>query len=240
VLQTARAGYYGHITQIDHQINRICEELHHLNLWQNTIILFLSDHGEMLGDHHCFQKIKPYEGSAQVPMVLRAPPAMGVPQNAVRHELVELADVMPTLLDLAGVPIPDGLDGRSFAPVARGEAPADWRPIMHGEHTAGGVGGYQWLTDGREKYIWLTGTGHEQLFDLANDPEERYDLARSPDPATQARVAAWRQRLIREIEGFEEGFVQDGELVPGRPQQAVLAHLREAADRYTPPPAPRR
>ena len=118
---------------------------------------------------------------------------------------------MPTLLDCAGLPIPETVEGRSLLPLARGEA-ADWRPYLHGEHTGFGQS-LQWLTDGREKYVWFSGSGREQLFDLARDPQE---LHRS-GPAGRATPGAWREwraRLIEELQRARGGL-----------------HRRAAADR---------
>jgi arylsulfatase A-like enzyme len=202
-----RAGYYGAITHIDHQIHRILEVVP-----RNTIVLFLADHGEMLGDHQWIRKRSAYEPSARIPFVLRLPPGMGIEGGREVHELVELMDVMPTLLEAAGAPIPETVDGRSLLPLLRGDA-ADWRPYLHGECAevpeAGGTG-MQYLTDGRRKYIWHPGTGVEQYFDLEADPREMHDLAADPDRADE--VAGWRGRLVEELEGRPEGFVESGHL----------------------------
>ena len=73
VLHRARAGYYGHMSHIDHQLNRFLEVLQEFRLRENTTICFVSDHGELLGDHHRFRKSLPYEGSARVPLLLQGP-----------------------------------------------------------------------------------------------------------------------------------------------------------------------
>ena len=97
----------------------------------------------MLGEHHAFRKSLPYEGSARVPLLLSGP---GIPRRKVVSEgVVELRDILPTLLDAAGLPAPKGIDGLSALPLARGEA-VDWRPFLHGEHTAFGQS-VHWLTD---------------------------------------------------------------------------------------------
>jgi arylsulfatase A-like enzyme len=194
-LRRARAGYYGHMTHIDHQINRLLEALAEYGLRDETWVCFLSDHGEMLGDHHLFRKGYPYEGSARVPLILHGPAGSGVRPGLVCDPVVELRDVMPTLLDCAGLPVPETVEGRSFLPFARGET-CDWRAHLHGEHTLFGQS-IQWVTDGREKYVWFSGTGCEQLFDLGDDPHEMHDLAR--DPAAADRIARWRQVLIQEV-----------------------------------------
>ena len=130
---------------------------------------------------------------------------------------------MPTLLDCAGVPIPDGVEGRSLLPVARGENP-DWRPYLHGEHVVLGQS-MHWISEGRLKYIWFSGSGYEQLFNLKNDPQERHNLA--PQLAHQPDLVRLRRALIVELTGREEGTVADGHLVAGRPVDPCLSFLRE-------------
>lgn len=219
-LRRARAGYYGHITHIDHQLNRFLEVLHEFRQAENTYVCFTSDHGELMGDHHLFRKGTPYEGSARVPMILKGPRGCDIRPNGVRGEVVELRDVMPTLLDCAGLPIPETVEGRSFLPLGRGES-APWRPHLHGEHALLGQS-IQWLTDGHEKYVWFSGTGREQLFNLDTDPQELRDLA----AMQPARVARWRNVLIAELKGREEGFTDGTRLIPGRKVTACLAHVR--------------
>jgi arylsulfatase A-like enzyme len=227
ILHRARAGYYGHMSHIDLQINRVEETLHECGLRENTWIVFTSDHGEMLGDHHLFRKGYAYEGSARLPLIVRPPVGKDYPRGAVRDTVVELRDLLPTLLDCAELPPAAGIDGRSFLPQALGESAEPLRPWLHGEHLIFD-GSMHWVTDGREKYIWLSKTGEEQLFDLDADPAELHDLARSPSPETLARLVRWRKILAGELQGREEGFVSsDDALVSARPVTPVLKHLRE-------------
>lgn len=221
-LHRARAGYYGHMSHIDLQINRIIQTIEDLGLTETTQLCFTSDHGEMLGEHDLFRKGYGYEGSARVPLIFGPGPAGGSGQ--VVGEVVELRDIMPTLLDLAGVPIPEECDGRSLVPFMSGETPAQWRDYLHGEHVRFGQS-LQWLTDGKVKYLWNSGDGREQLFDLQEDPLECHDL--SSDPASAELLNTWRQRLIDDLRDREEGFVRDGELVAGQPVVTILAHTRE-------------
>lgn len=218
ILRRARAGYFGHMSHIDAQLRRFREALDEFGLGRNTVFAFVSDHGEMLGDHGLFRKSFPYQGSVQVPFLLAGPAGGPVGRGRVRSEAVELRDVMPTLLDAAGLPIPETLDGRSVLPLTRDED-VSWREFLHGEHTLFGES-MQWLTDGRSKYIWLSQSGREQLFDLVEDPDELVDLGDSPDHADE--LSLWRQRLITVLEGREEGFVLDGRLVKGRPTKEML------------------
>jgi len=208
LLQRARAGYYGHMSHIDQQIERLLEELAGHG---DTVVCFVSDHGELMGDHHLYRKSLPYEGSAHIPFAIAGP---GIP-SGVNDSVVELRDVFPTLLDVAGGSV-SGLDGRSVLPLTRGES-VDWRTQLHGEHTAFGQS-IQWLTDGREKYIWCSGSGVEQFFDLVADPTESHDLARE----SSDRLGRWRARMVDVLVDRPEGFVDAGRLVPGRPVVEVL------------------
>ena len=223
LLQRARAGYYGHMTHVDHQINRFIEGLHDYGLSDNTYFCFVSDHGEMMGDHNMFRKAFPYEGSTRIPLVLAGPENGPVKVNASYNQVVELRDVVLTLLNCAGLPIPETVEGRSLFPIITGEKPL-WREYLHGEHTFSDRSSH-WITNGREKFIWFSGTGEEQLFDLEKDPQELYDLAGSPDSA--GRVKFWRRILIQELAGREEGFTDGAKLIPGKPVKACLSHIQE-------------
>lgn len=224
MLQRARAGYYGHMTHIDQQLNRLIEVLHEYRQRDNTYICFVSDHGEMLGDHNLYRKAYPYEGSARVPLILKGPDGSGIGAGGAHDQLIELRDIMPTLLDCAGLPVPETVEGRSFLPIARGAAPA-WRADLHGEHTLFGQS-IQWVTDGHMKYVWFSGDGHEQLFDLDRDPQELRDLA--GEAAAADALGHWRGRLIAALAGREEGFTDGSALIPGRPVQPCLAAIRPA------------
>jgi arylsulfatase A-like enzyme len=222
ILQRARAGYYGHMSDIDLQINRFEETLHEYGLQENTWIVFTSDHGEMMGDHHFFRKGFPYEGSARVPLILQPPVGTPFPGGRICPTVVEMRDFLPTLLDCAGLPPAQGIDGKSFLPQARGESQEALRPWLHGEHTLLG-GSFHWITDGHEKYIWHSKHGLEHLFDLDQDPLELHDLGINPSPESTERLAHWRCVLAAELKNREEGFVAaDGSLIPGRPVKPVL------------------
>ncbi|MFH1377997.1 MAG: arylsulfatase [Planctomycetota bacterium] len=224
-MRRARAGYYGHMTHIDHQINRFVEALPDNGIdIRNTWIIFSADHGEQMGDHDMFRKSYGYEGSARIPFIV-VPPfgSKAIPAGSQPRMPAELRDIMPTLLDCAGIDIPDSVEGESLLPVLRGET-TGWREYIHGEHTRGPLMSPMFLTDGKEKYIWFSGDGHEQFFDLVNDPMELHDLAKKPDAAE--RVSVWRQRLIKELTGREEGFTDGKTLIPGRPVQPALKHIR--------------
>lgn len=209
----ARAAYFGSITFIDHQIGRLLYEYKRLDsaAYRNTLILFVSDHGDMLGDHHHWRKTYAYEGSARVPFLVQYPAGWDLPRGVVFDQPVELRDIMPTLLDAAGVEVPPSVDGDSVLRLGRGET--DWREYVQGEHTTcyDAEYGMQYITDGKEKYIWFHHTDRQQFFDLQEDPMECRDLAKVPE--AQPRIAVWRRRLaeINERRGDPRG--QWGELV---------------------------
>jgi arylsulfatase A-like enzyme len=213
-VRRARAGYYGLVNQIDQQIGRLFSYLRHIGAWENTVIVFTSDHGDMLGDHHLWRKTYAYEGSAHIPLIVRLPKSMrqakAIPGRI--HNPVCLQDIMPTILDSAGLPMPATVDGSSMLPLLRGETAA-WREFVHGEHSwcYSEEQEMQYVTDGRWKYIWFPRLGTEQLFDLGIDRGECRDL--SGDPRYTGELAAWRERLIQVLEPRNAGLTEGSRLV---------------------------
>jgi len=211
-LLSTRAGYYGLINHLDDQLHRLLNGVTGVDRMtgRNTVVVLTADHGEMLGDHYLWRKSLPYEGACRIPMLLRAPERFGIGAGTVLDQPVGLEDLMPTMLEMAGVDCPDTVDGRSLLPLLRGEK-APWRPHIQVECAPT----FQCLTDGREKYVWFVRDGREQLFDLAADPTECHDLAASP--AHAERLAWWRAELVAALAGRPEGFSDGSRLIPGRP-----------------------
>ena len=208
-----RAAYYGLINHVDDQLRRVLHAIGSVR--SNTIIVFTSDHGEMLGDHYLFRKCRPYEPSARVPFLMSAPERFDLRRTSVVDHVATHADIMPTLLEMADIDIPETVEGSSLLPLMRGEQ-APWRPYLHIEHPPY----HHALTDGGEKFIWLPKDGREQFFDLTQDPTECRNLI--DDPSWAGRVATWRAHLIEELKDRPEGFVEDNRLIPGRPCSPVL------------------
>jgi len=224
LLDRARRAYYAQLAHIDYQVGRLVHFLGQNGLAGNTIIIFSSDHGELLGDHHMFRKVIPLEGSARVPLVVA--PARGRGRSAGRRceAPVTLADFMPTILELAGLDVPDEVEGRSFAGFLDGGRP-EWREFIHGEH-AGGSEGWQFVTDGREKFIWESKSGREWFFDLARDPGEETNLADDPEAAD--RIEPWRRRLAEILAERPEDKLSDGErLLAGKVIDPTRPWLKE-------------
>jgi arylsulfatase A-like enzyme len=201
-----RAAYMGSCTHLDYELGRLMEALAQMGVLENTLIVFTSDHGDMMGDHRLYRKTYAYEGSARIPLLIRYPAGLELSRGVYKHT-VGLQDVMPTVLEVAGVPIPDSVTGTSLLRAVRG---GQWREYLHGEHSPcySLQEAMHYLTDGCSKYIWFPATGEEQFFDLVHDRQERVDLAR--DPSQRECVAEWRQRLIALLAEREDGF-SDGE-----------------------------
>lgn len=216
-VRRSRRGYYGSVTFVDEQVGRILKALEKRKLLDNTLILFTSDHGDMLGDHHLWRKSYAYEGSVHISMLMRWPDSLapGARRGVVLEQPVELRDILPTFLDAAGLQIPDHLDGRSMLRLVRGDS-SGWREWIDIEHATCYARENVWtgLTDGRWKYIFHAYEGREQLFDLRNDPGELHDLAN--DPSCSRALRAWRDRMIEHLSERGDGFVRDGRLVVRR------------------------
>ena len=226
-LKKATAAYYALITHIDHQIGRFMQALAEYGEMNDTVILFTSDHGELMGDHHLFRKSLPYEGSARVPFIVNDPGnRLGLQRGKVVKEVVEMRDIMPTLLDAAGVPIPDSVEGGSVLQLASRAAERQgvaWRSYLHGEHSQGSQSNH-WVTDGKEKYVWFSQTGEEQFFLLGEDPQELHNAIR--DESCRERIRHWRSVLVQELKDREEGYSDGERLIVGRTPAAVLSHVR--------------
>ncbi len=219
-IHRARAGYYGEVSFIDTQVGRLINHLSrfHPAALRNTWIIFTSDHGDMLSDHHLWRKTYAYEGSTRIPFLV-VPPQGQKAQRAVATEVVELRDVMPTILAAAGVAIPNTVDGSDLAPLLAAPA-ASWREYIHGEHCTcySPEQEMQYVTDGRRKLVWLPRLNRYQFFDLETDRSETRDLFAEPE--RQEEVAQWLGYLTQELAKRDCGWVRDGR--PCCPDDAPL------------------
>jgi arylsulfatase len=208
---------------VDEQIGRILEALEQRGWLDQTLILYLSDHGDMTGDHHLWRKSYAYEPSARIPMLMRWPSGLVAAQRGrVLRQPVEIRDILPTLLDAASATPAVEPDGSSFLSLARGNA-SGWRKHIDLEHDICYAPENHWsaLTDGRMKYIFHARDGEEQLFNLENDPGELNDLA--SDPAHESALRQWRSRLIEHLAERGDRFVKNGRLA-----------LRPESHKYSP------
>lgn len=197
-------AFYALCTHIDHQLRLIIGTLREEGILDNTVIAFTSDHGDMLGQHGLWAKRLYYENSANVPMLL-----MGTAEDNRVHpgrtdnRLVGWQDVMPTLLDLAGLPIPDSVAGLSMV----GD---DKRDMLYAECNEGETA-TRMVHDRRFKLIYYAAGNRTQLFDLQSDPDELNDL--SNEPNHQQTREDLTQTLIDSLYGSDETWLSDGQLI---------------------------
>ncbi len=214
-IESSRRAYYATISHVDEQLGRVIEALRKRGEIENTLIVYTSDHGDMMGDHYYWRKCRPYEGSARVPMILYWPESLrlNAKRGQVREDLVELRDLLPTFLDAAGLLQPEVMDGVSMLNTLKAKP---WRDILDLEHAQLYEPDNAWvaLTDERYKYIYFTLTGQQQLFDLQNDPHELFDLAsKGVFKKNKALIEEWRAKMIKHLEIRGEQWVKNGELV---------------------------
>ena len=222
-LKRAKAAYYGLITHIDHQIGRFLIALSEYGELNNTIFLFVSDHGDMMGDHNWFRKGIPYEGSARVPFFIYDPGnLLKGKKGKVFDEVLELRDIMPTLLDFAHISIPNSVEGLSLKDLIE-ERNFTWREYIHGEHSFGEDSNHYIVTK-KDKFLLFSQRDEEQYFDLEKDPKELTNLINSEE--YKERIDYLRKILIKELEGREEGYTDGNRLLKGHPV-STLRHIRE-------------
>jgi len=212
-IRASRQAYFAAISYVDEQIGRVLEALRKRGEWENTLILFTADHGDMMGDQHQWRKCRPYDPSARIPMIIRWPGSMKIQaiRGQMRNELVELRDVLPTFLQAAGLNIPGTVNGLNMLNVLDNNG--EWREVLDLEHSRIYEPDNAWtcLIDRKWKYIYFTLTGEQQLFNLKNDPYELHDL--SKQPSYKEELNTWRAKMIRHLEVRGENWVKDGNLV---------------------------
>ena len=198
-----QASYYGLMAEVDDNMGRLFAHLKTLGEWDDTLVIFTSDHGEQMGDHWMYGKAGFFDQSYHIPMIVKMP--NGISQGRV-SAFTEHVDVVPTMLEWLGVDAPRQCDGRSLQPFLTGRgAPGDWRTEAHWE--------YDFRDSQYEEALGLTlesstlnvvrsaDTKYVHfadlpplLFDLRNDPAELVDLAQ--DERGQLRVADYSRRLL--------------------------------------------
>jgi arylsulfatase A-like enzyme len=200
----ARQGFFAQCTYIDHQMRLLIGELREEGLLDDTIVMFVSDHGDMIGNHRLWSKPPMLECSAKIPMILMPTAAYDrVGHHVTDDRLAELRDVMPTLLDLCGIPIPNTVEGLSLASEAR-------RDHLYCEHDEDDKA-MRMIRCEQYKLIWYPFGNHVQLFDLESDPQELHDVSdEAPHDATRERLT---DLLVQELYGVDLDWVENGRLV---------------------------
>ena len=179
-----RRHFYAMVTHLDENVGRIMQAVKDRGEWDSTLWIITSDHGDYLGDHHVTSKSDlPYEGARRIPLIFRGP---GVPEGVASDELVEILDVMPTVLELLDLPQTAGNQGISLLPAMRG---GEGREAVYME----GLGSKILRTE--EATYAIYDNGEEILFDLKRDPHQLRN--RSLDPGAKALLDRMRVAMLR-------------------------------------------
>lgn len=170
-------AYYACISYIDAQIGRVLQELENQGLKDNTIVILWSDHGYHLGEQSLWGKTTNFELDTRVALICRAPGQKGNGQPS--SALVELVDMYPTLVSLAGFSVPDSCDGKDFSPLLANPAQA-WKPAAFSQYPRGKVKGYAMATKHFRYVEWIAADGKvaaRELYDHRKDPMETVNVA---------------------------------------------------------------
>lgn len=212
--KNSRRHYYANVTFIDDQIGDIVQALKDKGMYDNAIICYTADHGDMLGDHYHWRKTYAYEGSTKIPYIVKWPSSVNnrLKDYHIADQPVELRDFLPTFLDVAGGEVPSDMDGKSLIKLVNGRK-EEWRKYIDLEHATCYSPNNYWcaLTDGKIKYIWFFHSGKEQLFDLVADPMELKNL--SEEKKYKKQLDAMRSEMVNHLKVRGESFVKDGQLV---------------------------
>lgn len=225
-----RAIYWGMISEVDSQLGRIWTALEKAGAWEDTVVLLMSDHAEMMGDHVSMGKGGFFDGSYHIPLIVRDP-AMTASRGRKVDAFTEAVDILPTAMELMGVPVPIHLDGRSLTPFLRGATPKAWRDAAFWDFdfrsiSDGGVekrfglrpqqSNLAVVRTDRHKYVHFGGGLPPVLFDLHDDPDETRNRAADPAYASlrlemAERLLTWRAEHLDQslalMELTEEGVV---------------------------------
>lgn len=188
-LRRVKELYFSAITHVDTHVGRILQKLKDIGEYDNTLIIFTSDHGEMLGDYGTYQKFLPYDSSSKIPLIARYPKQLVA--NTVCNDLVSLNDILPTILDVAKLTYPGQakLPGKSlFDNTPREE--------VFMEHCRGNR---RWVSiRTREyKFNYYFSLGREELFNMIDDPNETTNLLEIPNDSVQAIRDVLYKRLVQ-------------------------------------------
>lgn len=170
-VRRSRAYYYANITFVDTEIGRILDTLEDEGLIENTLIVFTSDHGDLLGDHGQWYKSVGYEGSLRIPLILRWPE--NIKPGTRNSDIVNLTDIYPTVMKAAGLNPGEGRPGEDLKEFAQGNIHRDFSVSELGHPPNAHIH----LRHKKWKYLWYQNGGFEELYNLENDPRELNNLS---------------------------------------------------------------
>ena len=203
--RTCVARYYAFITLIDDQFGRLLALLDELHLSENTLVLFVSDHGDLIGAHGLFDKgPMMYDEQLHIPLVARWPGV--VPAGEKCDAMITFLDLMPTLVDAAGLALTQPVDGRSLLPFLRGDSVSGWPEDVYCQYNGEGISLYsvRAVRSRRYKYVYYP-YDQDELYDEQSDPWEMHNLANEPSAAPI--LEDMKQRLVRWMESAEDVMV---------------------------------
>ncbi len=182
--QLMTKNYYRLIAGVDRVIGRLRAKLQEMGVADNTVIMLMGDNGYFLGDRGWAGKWKPHELSLRVPLIVYDPGLSDSQRGAKTDAMALNVDVPSTLLDYAGVEIPEHWQGESLVPLIRGEQPSGWRTEFFHEHifTHPTIADYEGIRTERYKYARYIDQDpvYEEMYDLEQDPDEAENLAKRP------------------------------------------------------------
>ncbi|QDT97067.1 sulfatase [Gimesia aquarii] len=180
-----RHGYYASVSFTDANVGKILDELKRLELDDNTIVILWGDHGWKLGEHAGWCKHTNFELDTRVPLIIRAPQMQA--SGKTSRALVEFVDIYPTLCELAGIPLPDHLEGTSFKPLLENPN-RRWKPAAFSQYPRGSMMGYSMKTDRYRYTEWRERKSGKivgrELYDHKHDSAENSNIANQPDQKT--------------------------------------------------------
>jgi len=229
----AIAAYYGLTSYMDHNVGRMIEALRASGQYDNTTIIYSSDHGENLGARGLWGKMNMYEESAAIPLIVSPAPDTGVTPRSTCGTTVSLLDISETIIDHFDADLPGARPGQSLYDIAAAGDDTD-RAVFSEYHAVGAVTGAFMLRKGRWKLIEYVGFEPE-LFDLAADPEERIDRAQDPDHADTVAMMQAEMRKVCDPEAVDAAaFADQAAMIEGYGGREIAATL--GAPSATPPP----
>jgi arylsulfatase A-like enzyme len=204
--------YLACVQGVDDGVGKVLDYLDQHGLAENTIVMYSADNGWYLGDLGLYDKRFMYEPGLKTPLIARGP---GVKAGSVPTQFVANIDFAPTFVDLAGLPVPDSMQGQSLAPILRGESPADWRTSVYyryyhdpGHHNTVAHLGVRTATHKLIHY-WKQDT--YEMFDLVNDPAEQNNLLFSEASRNKPEIAAKFTELKAEISRLQKQYKDEGQ-----------------------------